>query len=186
MKQDVATFVNACTVCMQTKHSTHQPYGLLEPLPIPNGIWEDISLDFITGLPSFQSHTIILVVVDRLSKAVHFGILPTNFTASKVADLFAQMVCKLHGMPKSIVSDQDPIFTNHFWWELFKVSGTKLRMSIAYHPQRDGQTEIVNKMLQQYLRCFVHEQSKHWGRFLHWAEWHYNTSKHTSTGLSPF
>jgi hypothetical protein len=100
--------------------------------------------------------------------------------------LFAKMVCKLHGMPKSIVSDRDPIFMSNFWQDLFRLSGTKLRMSSAYHPQTDGQTEIVNKALQQYLRCFVHQQPKEWGKYLHWAEWHYNTSIHSATGMSPF
>jgi hypothetical protein len=186
MRSDVAEFVKSCVVCQQTKPSNHSPYGLLHPLPVPERVWEDISLDFIVRLPSFQTHTVILVVVDRLSKAAHFGSLPTHFTAAKVAELFATMVCKLHGMPKSIVSDRDPIFLSHFWQELFRLSGTKLRMSTAYHPQSDGQTEIVNKVLQQYLRCFVHDKPKQWGKFLHWAEWHYNTAIHTSTGLSPY
>jgi hypothetical protein len=186
MRKDVTQFVKSCSVCQQTKPANHSPYGLLQPLPIPDKVWEDVSLDFIVGLPSFQTHTVILVVVDRLSKAAHFGSLPTHFTASKVADLFAKMVCKLHGMPRSMVSDRDPIFLSHFWQELFRLSGTKLRMSTAYHPQSDGQTEIVNKVLQQYLRCFVHDKPSQWGQFLHWAEWHYNTAIHTSTGLSPF
>ncbi|GAU36702.1 hypothetical protein TSUD_16140 [Trifolium subterraneum] len=186
MRKDVTQFVKSCSVCQQTKPANHYPYGLLQPLPIPNRVWEDVSLDFIVGLPSFQSHTVILVVVDRFSKAAHFGSLPTHFTAVRVADLFAKMICRLHGMPRSMVSDRDPIFLSHFWQELFRLSGTKLRMSTAYHPQSDGQTEIVNKVLQQYLRCFVHDKPKHWGQFLHWAEWHYNTATHTSTGLSPF
>jgi hypothetical protein len=186
MRKDVTEFVRACVVCQQTKSATHSPYGLLQPLPIPDRVWEDISLDFIVGLPSFQSNTAILVVVDRLSKAAHFGMLPTQFTVAKVADLFAKMICKLHGMPRSMVSDRDPIFLSHFWQELFRLSGTKLRMSTAYHPQSDGQTEIVNMVLQQYLRCFVHDKPKTWGNFLHWAEWHYNTAIHTSTGISPF
>jgi hypothetical protein len=186
MKDDVANYVKACNICQQTKHPNHLPYGLLQPLPIPTGVWEDISLDFIVGLPSFHSHTVVLVVVDRFSKAAHFGMLPTHHTASKVADLFAKMVCKLHGMPKSIVSDRDPIFISKFWQQLFQLSGTKLRMSTAYHPQTDGQTEIVNKALQQYLRCFVHNAPKSWGDYLHWAEWHYNTSIHSSTNMTPF
>jgi hypothetical protein len=186
MRKDVEEFVKTCAICQQTKAANHTPYGLLQPLPIPDRVWEDISMDFIVGLPSFQSHTTIFVVVDRLSKAAHFGMLGTHFTAAKVADLFATMICKLHGMPRSIVSDRDPIFLSHFWQELFRLSGTKLRMSTAYHPQSDGQTEIVNKTLQQYLRCFVHHKPTQWGTYLHWAEWHYNTAIHSATGLSPF
>jgi len=186
MRKDVTAFVNACSVCQQTKPPNHSPYGLLQPLPVPDKVWEDISLDFITGLPSFQNHTIILVVVDRLSNAAHFGMLSTHFTAVKVAELFAQMICKRHGMPRSIVSCKDPVFLSHFWQELFILSGTRLRMSTAYHPQSDGQTEIVNKVLQQYLRCFVHNKPHQWRQLLHWAEWHYNTSIHTATGISPF
>ncbi|KAK2441152.1 hypothetical protein QL285_012481 [Trifolium repens] len=186
MRKDVEEFVKTCAICQQMKAANHTPYGLLQPLPVPDRVWEDISMDFIVGLPSFQSHTTIFVVVDRLSKAAHFGMLGTHFTAAKVADLFATMICKLHGMPRSIVSDRDPIFLSHFWQELFRLSGTKLRMSTAYHPQSDGQTEIVNKTLQQYLRCFVHHKPTQWGTYLHWAEWHYNTVIHSATGLSPF
>jgi hypothetical protein len=133
-----------------------------------------------------KTSTVILVVVDRFSKAAHFGMLPTSFTAQKVADLFAHMVFKHHGMPRSMVSDRDAIFMSQFWQQLFRNCGTKLRMSSAYHPQSDGQTEVVNKALQQYLRCFVNTKPSLWGKFLHLAEWHYNTTIHSSTGYSPF
>jgi hypothetical protein len=85
MRKDVETFVKSCVVCQQTKSSNHAPYGLLQPLPLPERVWEDISMDFIVGLPSFQTSTVVLVVVDRLSKAAHFGMLPTHFIAAKVA-----------------------------------------------------------------------------------------------------
>lgn len=186
MRKNVADFVKACVVCQQIKPTNHSPYGLLQPLPIPDKVWEDISLDFIVGLPSFQNCSVILVVVDRLSKAAHFGMLTTHFTAVKVAELFAIMIWKLHGMPRSIVSDRDPVFLSHFWQELFRLNGTKLRMSTAYHTPSDGQTKIFNKLLQQYLRSFVHDKPKQWGNYLHWAEWHYNTAVHTSTGFSPY
>jgi hypothetical protein len=145
MKEDVTQFVNACGTCQQTKHPTHAPYGLLKPLPIPTGVWEDISLDFIVGLHSFHSNTVILVVVDRFSKAAHFGMLPTHHTASKVADLFAKMVTKLHGMPKSIVSDRDPIFISKFWQQLFQFSGTKLRMSTHTTPKPTDKLKLSTK-----------------------------------------
>ena len=96
------------------------------------------------------------------------------------------MVCKHHGFPRSLISDRDALFLSSFWRELFKLSGTKLRMSTAYHPQSDGQTEVVNRVLEQYLRSFVHHKPHHWSRFLSLAEWSYNTTVHTSTGYTPF
>nr|KYP55632.1 Transposon Ty3-I Gag-Pol polyprotein [Cajanus cajan] len=186
MRKDVLTFVAQCTTCQQTKVPTQRPLGLLQPIPPPSRCWEDLSLDFIIGLPPYQGHTTILVVVDRFSKGAHFGMLPRSFTAAKVADLFTHMVCKLHGLPRSLISDRDPIFLSQFWRELFRLSGTKLRMSTAYHPQTDGQTEVTNKILQQYLRCFVHHRPSLWGKLLPWAEWCFNTSLNSSTGYTPF
>ena len=107
-------------------------------------------------------------------------------TGAKVATLFLDLVCKHHGFPKSIVSDHDPIFISSFWRELFRLSGTRLRMSTAYHPQSDGQTEVMNIVLEQYLRSFVHSQPSSWFRYLALAEWSYNTSLHSSSGLTPF
>lgn len=186
MRKDVQEFVAQCNICQKTKYETKMPSGLLQPLPIPSAIWEDLSLDFITGLPQSQGHSAILVVVDRFSKGAHFGVLSSNFTAFKVARLFLDLVCKHHGFPKSLVSDRDPIFMSHFWHDLFKLSGTKLRMSTAYHPETDGQTEVINRVLEQYLRTFVHERPSDWYKYLALAEWSYNTSTHSGTGLTPF
>ena len=104
-------------------------------------------MDFIEGLPKSQLKSIILVVVDRLTKYVHFIALSHPYTASKVASVYMQFVFKLHGMPAFVVSDRDPIFTSHFWRELMKIQGVDLVMSSAYHPQIDGQTEVVNRSL---------------------------------------
>lgn len=91
-------------------------------------------MDFVTQHPSSHGFTVVLILVDRFSKGVHLGALSTQFTAFKVANLFMDTVCKLHGFPRSIISDRDPIFISSFWRELFKMSGTTLRMSTAYHP----------------------------------------------------
>lgn len=139
MRKDVIHFVKSCTVHQHTKLTNHLSYGLLQPLPVLDKLWEDISLNIITGTPSFQMNTMILVVVDRLSKMTHFGILPTNFTTANMADLFSKMVAKFHGMPRNMLTNRDPVFLSQFWQQFFRPSGTKLRMSIAYHPQSDGQ-----------------------------------------------
>lgn len=123
-------------------------------------------MDFITGHPPSNGLTVILVVVDRFSKVVHLGALPSHFTAYKVPELFVSMVCKHHGMPKSIVLDRDPIFISRFWSDLFRFSGTQLRMSSPYHPQTDGQTEVMNRTIEQYLRCFTHQKPSLWSKGL--------------------
>ena len=105
---------------------------------------------------------IILVVVDRLRKYAHFMSLLHPFTTRVVVEKFVEGVVKLHCMPQSIVSDHDPIFISKFWQEFFTMSGTKLKLSSTYHPQTDGQLEVVNRCLEQYLRSFVHQWLKKW------------------------
>ena len=155
-------FVHQCGVCQQAKHEHCKLPGMLQPLPVPAGPWKDITMDFIEALPKSQGYTVILVVVDRFTKYAHFIPLKHPFTAPVVAQALLQNVVKLHGLPSSIVSDRDKIFTSSFWKELFKIWDTKLHMSTAYHPQTDSQSERVNQCLEMYLRCAVHDNPTKW------------------------
>lgn len=166
--------------------NTTKPQVLLNPLPVPAGPWTYISMDFIGALPKSNGYTVILVLVDRFTKYSHFIPLKHPFTAPVVAQTFLQNIWKLHGPPKSIVSDRDKIFTSSFWRELFKLWNTKLMMSTTYHPQIDGQSERVNQCLEMYLRCAIHDTPTKWHSWLPLAEFWYNTNYHTTLGCSPY
>jgi len=155
-------------------------------LAIPEHAWEGMSMDFIEGLPKSEGRDAILVIVDRLTKFAYFISLTHPYTAPEIARKFMDTVGRVHGIPKSIVSDRDKIFTSSFWQGLFKGIGVGLHMSTAYHPQTDGQTERVNQCLEAYLRCTCLAKPRSWNRWLSMAQWWYNTSYHSSLKQTPF
>jgi len=161
-RQLVQEFVCACPTCQRNKTPTQRPAGLLQPLEVPSQVWADISMDFVEGLPKVGGKSVILTVVDRFSKYAHFIALSHPYTASTVARAFFDGIVRLHGFPTSIVSDRDPVFKSHMWRNLFKMAGVQLRFSMAFHPQTDGQSEIVNKVLAMYLRCATGDRPRAW------------------------
>ena len=186
LKSEVLQFVRECPVCQQNKQEHSFLGGLLQPLPIPEKKWDSISMDFITGLPKAQGQDCIFVVVDRLTKFAHFFAISSTYSAAQTVELFFCEVFRLHGLPRSIVSDRDSRFLSHFWQELFRLCGTELTPSTSYHPQTDGQTEIVNKWVEGYLRNYIAGQQRAWVKWLHLGEYCYNTSFHMSIQMSPF
>ena len=144
-------------------------------------------MDFIVKLPkTARSFDAITVFVDKLSKQVHFCPSHTTDSASDVARLFFDQVFRLHGMPRSIISDRDSQFTGQFWTKLMALMGTRLNMSTAFHPQSDGQTERANRTLEEMLRAYISYHQKDWDLFLPMMEFAYNNSVNPSTGFSPF
>lgn len=186
MKADVIEEIRSCVVCQRSKSEHVQYPGLLQPLAVPTQPWKDISIDFVEQLPLSEGMDTVLVVVDIFSKYGHFIALKHPFSAKEVAYIFLDNIFRLQGMPSSIVSDRDRIFTSVFWSTLFGELGVNLHFSIAYHPQSDGQTERLNQCLESYLRCFTSERPNSWRKWLPMAEFCYNTSFHTSLGITPY
>ena len=185
MKQMVRDYIRSCEYCQRNKSSNSLPAGLLQSLPVPATRWDSISMDFITHLPLVDGFDSVLTIVDRLSKMVRYIPTSTKATAADVARLVFDNVVCLFGVPLDIVSDRDPKFVSKFWEELWSLFGTKLNLSTAYHPQTDGQSEIMNRFLNDYLRNFCVDHAD-WLQHLKVAEFAYNNSTHGSTGYSPF
>lgn len=178
--------MQSCDTCQRAKTEHCRKPGLLQPHEIPPHPWHTISWDFVEGLPSSQGYQVILVVIDKFTKFAHFLPLKHPYTALQVAQVFFNQVYRLHGMPTRIISDRDPVFTCLFWQELFRLSDTILNMSSARHPETDGQTERLNQCLEAFLRCSTHDAPAKWAKWLSLAEHWYNTTYHTSAGITPF
>nr|AAV43966.1 putative polyprotein [Oryza sativa Japonica Group] len=168
------------------KAEHQRPAGLLQPLPIPEWKWEEIGMDFITGLPRTPSgYDSIWVIVDRLTKSAHFVPVKTTFDGKKLAELYMTHVVCRFGCPKKIVSDRGTQFTSRFWKQLHEALGTDLNFSTAYHPQTDGQTERVNQILEDMLRACALDFEGTWDRCLPYAEFSYNNSYQASIRIPP-
>ncbi|KAI4343331.1 hypothetical protein MLD38_027853 [Melastoma candidum] len=186
LEKQVRGLIARCATCQQAK-SRVQPQGLYTPLPVPERPWEHVSMDFVLGLPRTQRRKdSIMVVVDRFSKMAHFIPCQKTDDATNVADLYFREVLRLHGVPKSIVSDRDTKFLSYFWKTLWHKLGTKLVFSTAYHPQTDGQTEVVNRTMAAILRTLVSKNQKDWDIKLAHAEFAYNRAPSSTTKSSPF
>ncbi|KAI1677238.1 rve domain containing protein [Pyrenophora tritici-repentis] len=189
MTDTIARFTNNCTTCRRSKVNRHAKHGLLHPLPVPEKYWTDISIDFITPLPPSKwcghSYRHIMVVVDRLSKKKKF-IAIENMEVLTIVDKFLEYIWREEGYPKTLVSDRGRQFTSHFWRRLCDRVGTAPKLSTAYHPETDGQTENANADLKQYLRSYVNYLQDDWAQLLPLAEFEANSAISSATGVSPF
>ena len=187
MRTDINDYVRGCVMCQRNKPSAGQPAGKLQPLPVPNGVWEDISMDFVGPLPKTPRHNdYILVVVDRLSKMAHFLACKKTIDGPGVAALFVDRIWSMHGLPKSIVTDRGTQFLNAFNKALTTLVGTRHAVSTAYHPETDGQTERVNRVLNEMLRHYTNKRYDDWDLQLPLCEFAHNNARSSATGMSPF
>ena len=187
MKRKIAQYVSECDICKRVKASHLRSAGLLQPLTIPSGKWEDISIDFIVGLPkTAKGYDSIWVVVDRLTKSAHFIPVKTGYKSHQYAELYIARIVSLHGIPKTIISDRVSQFVARFWEQLHAALGTQLIRSSAYHPQTDGQTERINQILEDMLRACALTYSQKWDDCLPLAEFAYNNSYQESIKMAPF
>ncbi|GJU96887.1 putative reverse transcriptase domain-containing protein [Tanacetum coccineum] len=187
MKAEIATYVSKCLTCAKVKAEHQKPSGLLQQPEIPEWKWEKITMDFVSRLPRTPSgYDSIWVIVDRLTKSAHFLPMKKTDSIEKLAQLYLkEIVCK-HGVPTSIISDRDSLFTSRFWKSLQEAMGTQLDMSTTYHPETDGQSERTIQTLEDMLRACVIDFGSSWDRHLPLVEFSYNNSYHASIKAAPF
>jgi len=187
MLSDVKAFVSTCDSCQRNKTSTQAPAGTLQPLAIPVERWDTVSMDLITDLPvTAGRHDSIVVFVDKLSKMVELVPCRKTIGATGFAEIFVHSIVMRYGVPVVIISDRDPRFTAVFMRTVMELLGTKQAMSTAFHPQSDGQTEVMNRVLEQYLRHYVTTCCKDWDAFLPFAAFAINNSRSSATGMTPY
>jgi hypothetical protein len=192
LRKQVEKVVLECDICCKSKSNRHSPYGLLKSPPTPNGAWKSIALDFIVKLPPSKEpmtnvvYDSILVITDRLTKYGHFIPYKEASDATELAYTFLKIVIANHGLPEEIISDRDKLFTSKFWKSLMAQLGTNHKLSTAFHPQTDGQTERLNQTLEQYLRSYVNHQQDNWVQILPMAQFAYNSAMTETTKVSPF
>ena len=162
------------------------PAGKLRPNKVPERPWQHILVDFITKLPVSKGHDSILVVCDRFLKMSHFVATTEKTTVEGLAKLFRDNVWKLHRLLESVILDRGPQFVAELMRELNKMLGIETKLSMAYHPETDGQTERTNQELEQYLRMYVNHRQNNWAKWLATVEFAFNNKVHTATKSSLF
>ena len=190
LASDTKSYCDTCVTCKRSKPNNQKPYGLLNPLAITSEPWESIGVDFVGPLPishnrdgEFDSITVVICLLTAMVEIIPSRI---DYKARDIAELMFEHVYKHHGLPKTIVSDRDVLFTSVFWNHLNTLIGIKLKMSSAYHPQTDGATERANRTITQMLRQCINPKQKDWVSKLPTIQFAINSARSESTGFAPF
>nr|GEZ73605.1 reverse transcriptase domain-containing protein [Tanacetum cinerariifolium] len=187
MKADIATYVSKYFTCAKVKAEHQKPSGFLIQPKIPEWKWDNITMDFVTKLPkSSQGYDTIWVIVDRLTKSAIFTPIRETDHMDKLARIYLNEVVTRHGIPVSIISDRNPRFASNFWRSLQNALGTRLDISIAYHPKTDGQSERTIQTLEDMLRASAINFGNDWVNHFPLVEFSYNNSYHASIKAAPF
>ena len=186
LQTTVKQFIRNCSVCGSNNIWRDRKQGLLRPLPVPEQQWQEISVDFIGPLPLSYGFDTIAVFVDRLGKGVILEPCKSTITAEEFAELFITAVYRHHGLPRAIVSDRGPQFIGQAWKRLCTLLRIERRISTAFHPQTDGQTERVNTEVTVFLRKFTNDNQDDWSKWLPIAQLALNGRDSSTTGVSPF
>ena len=185
--KDVNKYVNSCVKCARAKTSRRKQLGRLKPNEIPRERMHSVTIDMITNLPEAgpEKYSQILVLVDRLTKKVFTAPLRSNITGPQLADLLCTTIFLEYGFPLEIISDRDTKFTSHYWENFFRAYGTKLSMSYAYHQRFDGQTEVMNRVLEEIMRCYVDFDQTNWPLLLPYSTSAMNNTVNPAIRRSP-
>ncbi|CAI7846868.1 unnamed protein product [Closterium sp. NIES-53] len=186
MLTDVQRHVASCPTRQLMKSSRKRLAGQLQPIPPPERAWQQVTMDFVTGLPVGASgNDAILVVVDRLTKMAHFAACKKSITAEETDRLFISTIIRRHGIPAAIINNHNTKFTSNFWRNLWQQFGTRLQFSSSYHPETNGQTERTNQTMEQLIRATCDDPTT-WEQKLPLIEFAYNNSPFATTQQSPF
>jgi len=189
MDQEVTQYVKSCAICQKIKARRHKPYGEMQALPRPLQPMTEITMDFITDLPPSMLdacvYDSILVIVDRCTRWAMYIPVNKTITASELAQVFYSKWVAMYGLPDGIVSDRGSVFTSDYWSALAFETQITRRLSTAFHPQTDGQTERQNQVLEAYLRCYCSTKQDEWAKWLPFAAFASNNSTSQSLSDSP-
>ena len=185
MSWDIKKYISTCDICQKTKPRCHAPIGMLQPSPIPSQPFEVVTMDFIPELPECEGYDNVLVIVDKLKKYAIFILMTTMITEKGTAEIFFQHVISQYGIPRQVIIDRDILWKGEFWREICDHMGMKRALTTVYHPQADGQTELMNQSLEISLRAYIRPKRDNWVGSLNGLALPYNSTPHKATGFSP-